>query len=638
MEKLIRRQLLRNLIIIFSLLFVILSFFLFNTSRKIEESGLSAVITQTINQYEQSKKNIEEITQHFQQDYLNRVHAIEYNLQQDQKEEVSDKTLQRLKYLMQIESISLVNHKGEIVYSTEDKIGLNLKDYKGMKKFYNLIDGNNDEDVIEMNGKSLFDGSEQILIGVKSSIKGISMIQVGVTEETYESFVKPYAIQTVVKNLPTVKEKAVFVVNRETGEIEGITKNNDQELYFKENQTSKELVEKLENFNSVFSVKVNGSLRLLQTRVVDGYIFGAYIDSHLVYNGALHKVIMLFLFIVFVLILIYYLIRRVIRRFVLEDLIEIDKNIDKLLHGDYEVKFRSKYDTEFKNLNIILERWKQNYQHREERMTKIIDNINEDIAIFEYLKNINSVFFSKNTVELLNLNKKMLKELKSNPNKFEKYIDDLIEQADEDDIVKSGEKYISLKVFKEEDEVYGVILDKTKEVLEVQEIKTQLERIGEKVYRDSMSGVYNREGLELLVRKALLERMQGILMIFDIDNFKAINDNEGHPKGDEVIIKFAQCLQMNFKENDIVARMGGDEFAVFIKDELFINIMKNKCEVVLEYLRGELREYYEKYHVSASIGVAYVSKGNHTYESLYNSADEALYIAKKTGKNTYYIN
>lgn len=507
MEKLIRRQLLRNLIIIFSLLFVISSFFLFNTRRKIEESGLSAVITQTINQYEQSKKNIEETTQHFQQDYLNRVHAIEYNLQQDQKEEVSDKTLQRLKYLMQIESISLVNHKGEIVYSTEDKIGLNLKDYKGMKKFYNLIDGNNDEDVIEMNGKSLFDGSEQILIGVKSSIKGISMIQVGVTEETYESFVKPYAIQTVVKNLPTVKEKAVFVVNRETGEIEGITKNNDQELYFKENQTSKELVEKLENFNSVFSVKVNGSLRLLQTRVVDGYIFGAYIDSYLVYNGALHEVIMLFLFIVFVLILIYYLIRRVIRRFVLEDLTEIDKNIDKLLHGDYEVKFRSKYDTEFKNLNIILERWKQNYQHREERMTKIIDNINEDIAIFEYLKNINSVFFSKNTVELLNLNKKMLKELKSNPNKFEKYIDDLIEQADEDDIVKSGEKYISLKVFKEEDEVYGVILDKTKEVLEVQEIKTQLERIGEKVYRDSMSGVYNREGLELLVRKALLERM-----------------------------------------------------------------------------------------------------------------------------------
>lgn len=638
MEKLIRRQLLRNLIIIFSLLFVISSFFLFNTRRKIEESGLSAVITQTINQYEQSKKNIEETTQHFQQDYLNRVHAIEYNLQKAQKEKVSDKTLQKLKYLMQIESISLVNHKGEVVYSTEDKIGLNLKDYKGMKKFYNLIDGNNDEDVIEMNGKSLFDGSEQILIGVKSSIKGISMIQVGVTEETYESFVNPYAIQTVVTNLPTVKEKAVFVVNRETGEIEGITKNNDQELCFKENQTAKELVEKLENFDSVFSVKVNGSLRLLQTRVVDNYIFGAYIDSHLVYNGALHEVIMLFFFIVFVLILIYYLIRRVIRRFVLEDLTEIDKNIDKLLHGDYEAKFSSKYDTEFKNLNMILERWKQNYQHREERMTKIIDNINEDIAIFEYLKNINSVFFSKNTVELLNLNKKMLKELKSNPNQFEKYIDALIEQANEDDVVKSGEKYISLKVFKEEDEVYGVIIDKTKEVLEVQEIKTQLERIGEKVYRDSMSGVYNREGLELLVRKALLERMQGILMIFDIDNFKAINDNEGHPKGDEVIIKFAQCLQMNFKENDIVARMGGDEFAVFIKDELFINIMKNKCEVVLEYLRGELREYYEKYHVSASIGVAYVSKGNHTYESLYNSADAALYIAKKTGKNTYYIN
>lgn len=638
MEKLIRKELIRKLIIVFSILFVIMSFFMFNTRRKIEEAGLSAVLTQTMNQYEQSKKNIKESVQQFQSDYLNRAYAIEYNLQNSINGTLSEEDLKKLKSLIQVDFIYLVDTSGTIVHSSEkEAVGLNLKDYKRMNQFWDLIDGKSDEDVIQMDGQSLCNDKPEIFIGIKSSVEGVSMIQIGISEATFDSFVAPYSIQSVIKNIPTEEEKAIFIVNKKTGEIVGITSNNDQELNFTDCTTKEEVVNKLENFNDIFSVKINGKLRLLKTSVVDDYIFGTYVDSHLVYKGALGEVIMIFIFVLFILLVIYYLTKVIIRRFVLEDLERIDKNIDKLLEGDYNIQFESNYNTEFKNLNMVLNRWKQSYEYRGERMTKMISNINEDMAIFECLSSINRVFFSENIIELLNLSEREVKELKGSRSKFEAYISSLMDHKDENGVIKIGKKYISLKVFKEEDEFYGIVIDKTREFLEMSEIKNQLEVIEEKVYRDSMSGVYNREGLELLVRKALMENLQGILMVFDIDNFKAINDNEGHPKGDEVIIRFANCLKKHYREDDVIARMGGDEFAVYIKENLSIDLIKNKCVLILMYLREELREYYKKYHVSASIGIAYANKENSTYESLYNSADVALYIAKKMGKNTYYI-
>ena len=637
MEKLIKKEIIRNLILIFSVLFIIVSFFIFDTRRRVEEAGLKAVLTQMLNQYEQSKKSIEETKQHFQADYLNRTYTIEYNLENATGTITCD-ILRKLKKLARVESIYLVDDKGDIIYSSEESsIGLNLKESKSMDVFWSLIEGESEEAVIQFNGKSIVDDSSMIFLGIKSSIKGASMLQVGISEETYDSFIEPYSIQTIIRNIPTVEEKAIFIVNRETGEIESITENNEQEINFDNCNTKEEFVHKLENLESKFSVKVNGQLRHMKTETVDNYIFGVYIDTHLIYNGAINELIMLFVFVVSVLYIIYYLVRKSIQKFVLNDLNLIDKNIEKLLYGDYNIHFESYYDTEFKKLNIILERWKQSYQHKAERMTRLISNINEELALFESLSSIHRVFFSENLAELLNLNKEEETELKSNPEKFESCINKLISNMDENGIVRSGNRYLSLKVFKEEKEVYGIIVDRTRELMELNKIKNRLEITEEKVYRDMMCGVYNREGLEILVRKSLMNHLQGLLIIFDIDNFKAINDNEGHPKGDEVLIRFANCLKEAYRGDDIVARMGGDEFAVYIKDNLSHELVRKKCEFVLQQLREELQEYYIKYNVSASIGIAYVSEEVKTYELLYHKADCALYIAKKQGKNTYCI-
>lgn len=629
----------RNLILVFSVVFVIVSFFVFNTRRKVEIAGLDAIIEQLEVQYEQSKKNLDQSIEHFKADYLNRVYAIEYSLQHHKNQTISMEQLQKLRELMQVESIHLVDKEGVIRYSSDqDSVGLCLLEDEKAKDFWSLIQGKSKKDVVQLHGNSILHGTKTKYIGIRSQLSGIAMLQIGISEKTYESFIQPYTIETAIQNIPTVWDKAIFAVDRDSGELVSITRNNEQTIQFKKQLTKQQFVEKLENFESPISVTVNGELCHLKTVVVDQYILGAYINSSLIYKGVVYDLLVLWLFLIIIVIVIYYLTKNSVRKFVLNDLETIDHNIQKLLLGDYGVEFKSQYHTEFMHLSNALNRWKESYRHKSERMTQIMESVDHNIAVFEGLSSVNTLFFSENLVDILGLSKEEEEKFRTNIEAFESYLDHLIDCSTIDGLTYVNHKYLKIMVFKGDGELYGSIMDKTSEALELKSMKIQLKTLKTEMYQDSLSNTYNRTGLEAIVKQCLREKQAGVLMMFDIDNFKSINDNEGHPKGDEVIRRFAQCLKQVCHDECIVARMGGDEFIVYQKQALSIEQIKEQCERILLAVRGELVEFYEKYKVSVSIGVASVNEEVHTYEALYTIADVALYIAKHLGKNTYYIN
>lgn len=123
-----------------------------------------------------------------------------------------------------------------------------------------------------------------------------------------------------------------------------------------------------------------------------------------------------------------------------------------------------------------------------------------------------------------------------------------------------------------------------------------------------------------------------------MDNFKLINDKEGHPIGDQVLKKFANCLQSCFGKEELIARMGGDEFAVFTQTKLSREGISDKLEYLLQLIRIQLGDYHKRYGFSVSMGVAYVDDYTNSYDDLYRCADDALYVAKRHGKNRFYIN
>lgn len=150
---------------------------------------------------------------------------------------------------------------------------------------------------------------------------------------------------------------------------------------------------------------------------------------------------------------------------------------------------------------------------------------------------------------------------------------------------------------------------------------------------DHLTGLLNRRGFEHRAQHMLdLCQMQGLtsaLVYFDLDNFKAINDNEGHQAGDEALHKFGQLLQNNFRESDLLGRIGGDEFvALMVHQECGDN------QQILQRLEVAVATYNShvssSQHLQYSCGIATtLDKGDYELQQLYNKADQAMYQNKQ---------
>lgn len=158
------------------------------------------------------------------------------------------------------------------------------------------------------------------------------------------------------------------------------------------------------------------------------------------------------------------------------------------------------------------------------------------------------------------------------------------------------------------------------------------EKLKEKACLDSMTGFYNKMITKRLIDEWLLcadHQHIHALMLLDIDNFKVLNDEKGHYFGDEVLINFTKEIRKLFRSSDILGRIGGDEFVIFMKDASEYKI-KERAAQICEFS-------YQDIHISVSIGVAYAFKEGDNFEALYVKADQAMYQVKRTGKNGYRI-
>lgn len=170
-------------------------------------------------------------------------------------------------------------------------------------------------------------------------------------------------------------------------------------------------------------------------------------------------------------------------------------------------------------------------------------------------------------------------------------------------------------------------------------MKDELSRARTEAERDKLTGLYNRRGMEKRVEIFLKqETPAGTFVLFDLDNFKRVNDSEGHPEGDRVLERFAACLRECFRKGDSLGRLGGDEFAALISGPVPDERLEEIFCAVMSGVREKLRTYYKKYGVSVSIGAVPIDGKVRTYKGLYKCADTALYIAKYLGKDRCYIN
>jgi diguanylate cyclase (GGDEF)-like protein len=157
-----------------------------------------------------------------------------------------------------------------------------------------------------------------------------------------------------------------------------------------------------------------------------------------------------------------------------------------------------------------------------------------------------------------------------------------------------------------------------------------VQRLVDAARTDSLTGLANRQAFdERLVQELARSRRTGTptsLVVADIDRFKEINDTRGHPVGDKALVAIADAARQIARHTDLIARVGGDEFALILPDTALTGAYR-----LAERLRREAG--WNHTGLSVSFGVAQSGDGLHKPDELVAAADEALYRAKRAGRN-----
>ena len=179
-------------------------------------------------------------------------------------------------------------------------------------------------------------------------------------------------------------------------------------------------------------------------------------------------------------------------------------------------------------------------------------------------------------------------------------------------------------------------------VRDVSKRRVMEEQLSHKASHDSLTGLPNRalfvDRLEHALAHTAQNRRQLAILFMDLDDFKYVNDTLGHEAGDRLLAMVAKRLQRSLRDQDTLARFGGDEFAVLVEDVMSGHAAVHVAERILKLLAPPFSLAQEELRVSASVGVAlsFHATGDQ-WGTLLSKADAAMYEAKRKGKARYAI-
>ncbi|MEG6521837.1 transporter substrate-binding domain-containing diguanylate cyclase [Desulfotomaculum sp. 1211_IL3151] len=172
-------------------------------------------------------------------------------------------------------------------------------------------------------------------------------------------------------------------------------------------------------------------------------------------------------------------------------------------------------------------------------------------------------------------------------------------------------------------------------LIDISEEAAEKEALISKAQRDGLTGLYNAATSKELIVERIAQRCHGTMdafLLVDLDLFKNVNDRLGHHTGDRVLQDLARDLKRIFRNTDIIGRLGGDEFCIYMKDIPSGEFVQRKCQQLSKFVHKTI----DGVTISVSIGIVLVNETK-PYEKVFQVADAALYQAKRNGRGQYVV-
>ena len=631
-----RRYMLIVLSVSGGFLILIYSMFEFYVMMNQQRGLLDHLILQTTSVLDERHNELEEFEELIKQDYLIRARAFEEMVFENPDIIENQEKLVSIANTLSVDALEVVSEEGIIIGSSaENRLGFDFHTSSQAREFLFLIDSTDETaSYVQEMQKNTVDQEESSYIGVKCRAH-CGFIQISIGPEGLKGYWNQASIRTVLSRLPMIEGHLLFALNSHTGDLIG-----HSAAYEGNSVSFKDQLESLKSSTDGKWLKIGNDTYYLVTQAYDDLLLIAASSSQIIYSKIAWLIGFMTLITLLLVILVIKLINYLINKKLIQDIEQILQTLNEFKKGEFDIEIGEMSSYELSQIATSINQIVKMIKKFNHKLIHIIDVTKLPIVLFEYIENLNQIFITENTCDILNLDQESFNEIKGDCQKFRTFLSTLKQnplESHQDIYELPNSKYVKITMFDEANEWYGVIQDVTPTILERQNMMCELDESRRLARTDYLTGLFNKLAVYEMVSTYLATNQVGILLLFDLDNFKVINDTKGHMEGDYVLQLFAKTIKSEFREKDIVGRLGGDEFVVFLPSNMTKQHLETKLTQLIECIRKTFKLYYESCGLSISIGSAKVTSEINTFNQLYVAADQRLYIAKKNGKDKFYI-
>lgn len=327
-----------------------------------------------------------------------------------------------------------------------------------------------------------------------------------------------------------------------------------------------------------------------------------------------------------------YVATRYMNRYVVEGIDSINEKLHSIALGNLDEIVDIKSSVEFADLSDYINRMKQSILDNNRKMSYVLDKTNMLIGVYEYNPHMKRVRITGHVPKILALEVSEAGRLSDDYKAFREFIAGLRKHpvAGETCIFSCRDRYVKLEEVRENDEIFGVIIDVTDEIEKRKKIEAERDY-------DALTGLYNRRGLEnrLSALSAHEPPGCGALIMIDADNLKVINDTYGHDAGDVYLREIAGLFRDFGPKSCVSARLGGDEFVLFLYGYDSEQEVTDAVSLLAELESCSYADLNGQVRVPIRFSFGFSLTGQSAdYEKLMKEADEKMYENKRKRKES----
>ncbi len=422
-----------------------------------------------------------------------------------------------------------------------------------------------------------------------------------------------------------------YVISGDDGEIVGST---DKEALGVDCEEKGISLHKVKENTRGFYAKMDGESFFCVFQKIGSEYVGRCVACDRMYQRIPMSALLLLLCLATIACILTAVVSRYMNRYVVDGIHEINDELSRITEGDMEVKIDIRTSEEFSELSDYINAMVSSLSDSTSKISYVLSKTNMFIGVYEYRKGAKPVHCTEYIPRIFSLELDEWRLLTSDYELFDAFLDKVRSNPYEEEqgvyvLSEEPEQYVKLEEMEIGNEVFGVVIDVTEEVLKRRKIETERDL-------DLLTGLYNRRGFETQLSVLLREPKRlgcAALVMIDADGLKGINDTYGHEMGDAYLKKIGSVINNFGIQSSLSARVGGDEFVLFLYDYVDEDELLNTIRTI-EYIQGHsTARLNEELTVPLrfSFGYCMLTDGL-SYEEVLKTADERMYANKRKRK------